>query len=338
VDAGGTELSGGSTPNTINLNNAAGDFTANQAFTFNIESAQGASTPVVVTTGFSNATAADAIANLNSQLATANNGAATGITASIGSDGTLQFSGSVAFSVLAGTATPLGSDLNSGGLATAASYADTNSTMYSYDQATAPTAISGTGEIVQVTNSQGTVNVTLNTTTGASDATAIAQMNTQLNSIGIYAVANNVGSATGGFTLQSNTAFTLDKTQADAAGAGGNFFGPTGGALGAIAVSNPASLASGAADTAITAIANAVSQLGLVQGRVGAGENQLNYAISLATSQLTNFTSAESQIRDANVAQEAANLTKAQVLQQSSIAAMAQANSAPQQYLALLKT
>jgi len=75
-----------------------------------------------------------------------------------------------------------------------------------------------------------------------------------------------------------------------------------------------------------------------VQGRVGAGENQLNYAISLATSQLTNFTSAESQIRDANVAQEAANLTKAQVLQQASIAAMAQANAAPQQYLALFKT
>ena len=47
---------------------------------------------------------------------------------------------------------------------------------------------------------------------------------------------------------------------------------------------------------------------------------------------------AESQIRDADVAQQAANLTKAQVLQQSSIAAMAQANSAPQAVLSLLKT
>jgi flagellin len=37
------------------------------------------------------------------------------------------------------------------------------------------------------------------------------------------------------------------------------------------------------------------------------------------------------------VASEAANLSKAQVLQQASIAAMAQANSAPQAVLSLLK-
>ena len=70
---------------------------------------------------------------------------------------------------------------------------------------------------------------------------------------------------------------------------------------------------------------------------MGAGENQLNYAINLAQSQITNYSSADSNIRDADVAAEAANLTKAQVLQQASIAAMAQANSAPQQILSLLR-
>ena len=45
----------------------------------------------------------------------------------------------------------------------------------------------------------------------------------------------------------------------------------------------------------------------------------------------------ESRIRDADIAQEAANLTKAQVLQQASMAAMAQANSAPQAVLSLLR-
>jgi flagellin len=221
--------------------------------------------------------------------------------------------------------------------------------MYSYNQAAPGTALGTpgawtgltTGETVAVTNAQGTVDVTLNAADTTTNASTIAALNTQLNSIGIYAVANSVGgtdanpNAAGGFTLQSASAFTLDKTVADAS-ATNSVFG-TGGSTGAIAVTGPTTLASGAADTAINAIAAAVSQLGLVQGRVGAGENQLNYAISLATSQLTNFTSAESQIRDANVAQEAANLTKAQVLQQASIAAMAQANSAPQQYLALLK-
>ena len=84
-------------------------------------------------------------------------------------------------------------------------------------------------------------------------------------------------------------------------------------------------------------LATAVSSLGSVQGRVGSGQNKLGYAISLAQSQITSFSAAESRVRDADVAAEAANLTKAQVLQQASLAAMAQANSAPQNVLALLR-
>jgi len=70
---------------------------------------------------------------------------------------------------------------------------------------------------------------------------------------------------------------------------------------------------------------------------MGAAMNQLGYAIQLGQSQISNFSAAESRIRDADVAAEAANLTKAQVLQQASIAAMAQANSAPQAVLSLLR-
>jgi flagellin len=88
---------------------------------------------------------------------------------------------------------------------------------------------------------------------------------------------------------------------------------------------------------AITAIAGAISKLGAAQATVGKGQNQLTYAVNLAQSQITNFSAAESQIRDANVAQQAANLSKAQVLTQASIAAMAQANSAPQAVLTLLR-
>ena len=58
---------------------------------------------------------------------------------------------------------------------------------------------------------------------------------------------------------------------------------------------------------------------------------------NLAQSQIANFSSAESQIRDADIASEAANLTKAQVLTQTSIAALAQANSEPQSVLKLLQ-
>jgi flagellin len=74
-----------------------------------------------------------------------------------------------------------------------------------------------------------------------------------------------------------------------------------------------------------------------VQGTVGAGINLLSYAVNLAQSQITNYSAAESGIKDANIAAEAANLTKAQVLQQASLAALAQANSSPQAVLKLLQ-
>ena len=89
--------------------------------------------------------------------------------------------------------------------------------------------------------------------------------------------------------------------------------------------------------TAIADLGTAVTTLGLTQGRVGTGENDLNYSISLAQSQITNDSAAESRIRDADVAAEAANLTKSQVLEQSSVAALAQANAAPQALLKLLQ-
>lgn len=92
-----------------------------------------------------------------------------------------------------------------------------------------------------------------------------------------------------------------------------------------------------AAERAVTALADAVSKLGQAQAVVGKGENQFNFAVSLASTQLTNLAASESRIRDADLAQEAANLTKAQILTQAGVAALAQANSAPQAVLSLLR-
>jgi flagellin len=89
--------------------------------------------------------------------------------------------------------------------------------------------------------------------------------------------------------------------------------------------------------TAIGQVNTAVSALGVVQGTVGSSENKLTYATDLANSQISSYSAAEGQIRDADMAQEAANLTKGQVLQQASLAAMAQANAEPQAVLSLLK-
>jgi flagellin len=91
------------------------------------------------------------------------------------------------------------------------------------------------------------------------------------------------------------------------------------------------------AEAAVTALSRAVTALGQAQAVVGKGQNQFNFAVSLASTQLTNLASSESRIRDADLASEAANLTKAQILTQAGVAALAQANSAPQAVLSLLK-
>jgi flagellin len=93
----------------------------------------------------------------------------------------------------------------------------------------------------------------------------------------------------------------------------------------------------GNASSAVIALAQAVVAIGNVQAVVGRGQNQFNFAISLAQTQIINLNASESRIRDADLAAEAANLTKAQILQQAGVAALAQANSAPQAILSLLQ-
>lgn len=88
---------------------------------------------------------------------------------------------------------------------------------------------------------------------------------------------------------------------------------------------------------AIAVVAAAVSSLGSVQGTVGAGMNQLNFAVNLAQSQITNYSASQSTLRDANMAEAATKMSQGQVLMQSSIAALAQANQLPQGILKLLQ-
>jgi len=92
-----------------------------------------------------------------------------------------------------------------------------------------------------------------------------------------------------------------------------------------------------AAAAAVTAITAAVSTLGTAQATVGTIQNRLQFAMTLAQSQIVNTKAAESRIRDANIAEESANLTRYSILTQSGIAALAQANSQSGAVLALLR-
>jgi flagellin len=91
------------------------------------------------------------------------------------------------------------------------------------------------------------------------------------------------------------------------------------------------------AEAAVKTIAAAVQTLGTAQSSIGTLENRLQFAISLAGSQSVSNKAAESRIRDANVAEESANLTRYNILTQSGIAALSQANQSSQSVLSLLR-
>lgn len=94
--------------------------------------------------------------------------------------------------------------------------------------------------------------------------------------------------------------------------------------------------AQSAAQIALDAVNSAISNLSLARGVIGASESRLNTAVNYLTVARENFIAAESRIRDADIAQETAELVRLQILQQAGVAVLAQANQQPQQALNLL--
>jgi flagellin len=89
--------------------------------------------------------------------------------------------------------------------------------------------------------------------------------------------------------------------------------------------------------TAVNSSRLALNSLGVAQGKIGTLQNRVQFAVSLAQSQMVNTKAAESRVRDANVAEESANMTRYNILTQSGIAALSQANQASSAVLALLR-
>lgn len=305
VLGGGVGISG----NSVRLDATGATFLSanSQAFTFNVYTSAGATTQTVTIGGSGAMTKDQVLSALNSSLSS------LGITAGLDNNGSLQFSGGSAFTVSAGAPGGAADDILSGtGTATnTANYVQNGQATYA-----------GVAQTLSFQTANGSASVALL----AADTldSAIGKINAKTASSGLYAVKNAAGT---GISFQSTNSFSVY------ASAGSGVFAAAGNNIAAA----PTTSTSSNANAAVAAINNAIKTLGLVQGKVGAGENKLQYAIQLAQSQISSFSSAESQIRDADVAAQAANLTKGQVLQQTSIAAMAQANSEPQSVLKLLQ-
>ena len=88
--------------------------------------------------------------------------------------------------------------------------------------------------------------------------------------------------------------------------------------------------------TALTKISAAIDNIAGHKSEWGAGQNRLEYTVSNLMNVVEYTTAARSRIQDADFAVEAARLAKAQVLQQTGTAMLAQANAAPQLAISLL--
>lgn len=91
------------------------------------------------------------------------------------------------------------------------------------------------------------------------------------------------------------------------------------------------------AQRAIPDIDNALSQVVTIRATIGAQINRLEHTIANLTVAKENMTASESRIRDLDVAEEMATFTRYQILGQSGMAMLAQANQIPQMALQLLK-
>ncbi len=142
---------------------------------------------------------------------------------------------------------------------------------------------------------------------------------------GIKILAGSIATAASAVTLQvganggQSIAFTISTVSASDLGVSG------------IAVSTAAS-----ASAAIASLDAAINNLTTNRATLGAIQNRLEQTINRLGLTAENLQAAESRIRDADMAKEMIDFTKAQILQQSGTAMLSQANLAPQSVLSLL--
>jgi flagellin len=191
------------------------------------------------------------------------------------------------------------------------------------------------------------------TITGPSSATAVslgaisqaanetaraAQIRAAVNAVsgqtGVYAIdgTNNVVQlwAAGNITVTASGAATAATSGFAAGATTQTASAQTGFASASIATATGASQAMVQMDAALSAVASSRATMGSIQSRFEAVISNLQVTTE-------NLTAARSRIQDADFAEETAKLTRAQILQQAGTAMLAQANSAPQSVLALLR-
>jgi len=103
-----------------------------------------------------------------------------------------------------------------------------------------------------------------------------------------------------------------------------------------LAISTNTMTTAATASVALGAIQTAINTVSSMRGNLGATEQRLKTITNSLGITAENLQAAESQIRDADIATEVVNLTKFQILTQSGVSSLAQANASQQSILSLL--
>lgn len=130
------------------------------------------------------------------------------------------------------------------------------------------------------------------------------------------------------------TVYTSDGTAA-----GSSTTSTTVGALttSALGLSATSLTAAAAAQTALAAISTAVGTVAANRGAIGAAVNQLSADANVQSTEVTNLTSAQNAVQNADIGETVTKMTQFNVLQQTGISALQQSNQAQQSILKLLQ-
>jgi flagellin len=91
------------------------------------------------------------------------------------------------------------------------------------------------------------------------------------------------------------------------------------------------------AESAITIVNEAINQISVARADLGAYQNRLEHTLNAAGIAMENQAASESRIRDLDVASETTIMTRNRILVQAGTAMLAQANTLPQNVLALIR-
>ena len=107
--------------------------------------------------------------------------------------------------------------------------------------------------------------------------------------------------------------------------------------LGLTSLDNITTISKTGAQTAQTAVNDAITALNKFRASIGSTQNQVESAVTNLMTQSTNVSAAESIIRDVDYAEESANFNKQNIISQAGSYAISQANTVQQNVLKLLQ-